>query len=83
MRTLMIIASAAAAFSVLAGGAEAKDKRFGYGYAYDTHVVVKSSSKKRKRQTMDDIRAHNADPTGQYAGWPSWARASLEFGSRR
>lgn len=84
MKSLLAIAAFATAAATLALPAEAKRYRT-YGSGLDTYVEkpAQDAPRSARYESHDDVRAQSADPTGQYAGLPNWARAALGRSSRR
>lgn len=79
---LISIAALAASLTAAAMPADAKGKGRGFGYGYEEKPAQYAPRSARK-ETHEDIRAQSADPTGQYAGMPAWARAALGRSGRR
>lgn len=82
MKTVIAIATLAASLSALTMPADAKCK-CRYGYSSYVEKPALYAPRSARKETHDDVRAHSADPTGQYAGMPSWARAALGRSGRR
>lgn len=78
-------ALAAAAMLVMAGPAEATKKKRGHTHGYSqssgkhakSRVDADSFTSGRRGDSKDDIDARAADPGGDFAGYPSWARKAL------
>jgi hypothetical protein len=86
MKTLIAtILLAVAALTVLTISADAKGRGRHYAGYYVVYVEKPAQYPPRsaRLETHDDIRAKSYDPTGQYAAYPSWARAALGRSDRR
>lgn len=85
MKTLIALATlgiATLAVTAMPADARSKSRHYRVVYVY-VEKPATYAPRSSRYETHDDIRAKQYDPTGQYAAYPSWARAALGRSDRR